>query len=144
MLRVLYELKIVDVADRGIPNKERVYLQTTVDLSLGTYLLSLGYPIGNQKVYPAFDQYFWFGNETVAANTWIIVYTGPGDPKVTTMNNDRRDPVLVLHWGKPQTILGDNNIHPFIISFDGILVAETPEIQRLAASTPRLPTSQQS
>lgn len=142
MLRVLSELRIVDVVDRGIPNKKRIYLQAMTDLSLGTYLLSLGYPVGNQKVFPSFDQYFWFGNETVSANTWIIVYTGPGEPKVTAMPNESKDPVLALHWGKPQTILGDNSLHPFIVSFEGILVAETLELQRLASAIPQLPISQ--
>lgn len=142
MLRLIYELGIVNVSDRGVPNKERIYLQAKTDLQLGNYLLSIGYPIGNQKVYPAFDQYFWFGNETVSANTWIIVYTGPGQPKVTSMANATKDPVLVLHWGKPQTILGDNHLHPFILSFDGIVVAETPELQKLASLLPPPPSSQ--
>jgi hypothetical protein len=142
MLRILHELKIINLSDRGIPNKERIYLQATTELALGSYLLSIGYPVGNQKIYPAFDQYFWFGNETVSANTWIIVYTGPGEPKVTSMENATKDPVLVLHWGKPETLFADTKLHPFVISFDGILVAEPPELQRRVAQLPPPPISQ--
>ena len=43
MLRILHELKIMDVSDRGVPNKERIYLQATTELALGNYLLSIGY-----------------------------------------------------------------------------------------------------
>jgi hypothetical protein len=143
MLRVITELIIMYIADRGVPNKERIYLKTTVDLSLGSYLLSLGYPVGNQKVYPGIDQYFWFGNETVAADTWIIVYTGPGEPKISKMNDERKDPVLVLHWGKPQTMLGDTRLFPYLLSVDGVLVAESEELQKLIAATPDRPTTQQ-
>jgi hypothetical protein len=142
MLRLINELQIVNVSDRGVPNKERIYIQAKTDLHLGSYLLSIGYPIGNQKVFPASDQYLWFGNETVSANTWIIVYTGPGEPKITSMPNETKDPALVLHWGKPQTMLLDNKLHPFILSLDGIFVAETRELQKAASLLPPPQTSQ--
>ncbi|MEK7763986.1 MAG: hypothetical protein AAB433_20635 [Nitrospirota bacterium] len=141
MLRILGELIIHAVADRGVPNKERIYLQATTDLNLGTYLLSIGYPVGNQKIYPSSDNFFWLGNEVVSANTWVVVYTGPGHPKVTAMS-DTKEPALVLHWGKSQTILSDADLHPFVLSVDGIFVAETPELKERVAKLPQPSLSQ--
>lgn len=130
MFRLLEELEIVGVWDRGTPNKERIAIRTRAEVNLGNYLLFLGIPTGDQSAIPLTADLFWFGNEIVATSTWVIIYTGPGKPKITKMQHSQ-EPALVLHWGKPITILNNTNVVPVIVSLEGVLVGPHPGYLRL-------------
>lgn len=121
MLRVLYELEIAGIWDRGIPNKERIAIRATQEVDLSNYLLFLGVPVADQAAIPLTTDLFWFGKEIVVPPTWVIVYTGPGERKITSMK-DSNEPALVLHWGKLNTVLNNTNVVPIIVSLEGVLV----------------------
>lgn len=118
----IYELKIIDVADRDVPNKERIVIQPTMPVNLAQFGLVLGYRHPDGMVRPLTDQFFWFGEIIVKPPSWIFVYTGPGKFGQTTEQNSG-DPAYVFHWGKQATMLGQQDIAPTIFRFDGILIA---------------------
>lgn len=130
MLRILEELQIIGVWDRGVPNQERIAIKATQETDLSNYLLFLGVPLGQQFAFPLNEDLFWFGKEIIVPPTWVIVYTGPGERKITTMR-DSREPALVLHWGKKTTILGHPNVVPVLVSLEGVLVAPHPSYPQL-------------
>lgn len=134
MARILAELEITGVWERGIPNRERIAIKVKEPLDLSNYILVLGIPIAEQIAVPLEDHAFYFGKETIYPPHWIIIYTGPGDRKLTHMQ-DSREPALVLHWGKPTTILNDERIVPVLISFEGILVGPHSQALRLIDKT---------
>lgn len=107
-------LELGGVADRNVPNQERIWLRANVAVRLNEYLLCVGIALPGQQVLPLNDHLFWFGDHAVDPATWVVVYTGAGQTRVTT---DQRTgaPVLVLHWGKPQTIFTVDALVPVLI-----------------------------
>ena len=121
MLRILDELSIIDVWERGVPNRERIAIKAVNEVDLSNYLLFLGLPLADQLVFPLNEHLFWFGKEIVVPPTWVIVYTGPGERKITTMKHTG-EPALVLHWGKKHTVLNDPDVAPVVVGLEGVLV----------------------
>jgi hypothetical protein len=73
----------------------------------------------------------WLGEEiTVEPPYWIFVYTGPGQRRFTTTEGSK-EPALVLHWGKPQTLLGYPMIAPTLFRIGGILRPSSPSLADL-------------
>jgi hypothetical protein len=48
----------------------------------------------------------------------IILYTGAGQEPLHTQTSDTREPAMVFHWGKQQTIFNDLSIEPCLIHMD--------------------------
>ena len=125
MLRILDELQIVGVWDRGIPNKERIAIKTYRTTNLVDYFLFLGVPVGNQTAVPLTDNVLHLGQSimgVIEPPTWVIVYTGPGETKLTTIKPSGES-ALVLHWGKKETALHNPNVVPVLLSAEGIFVS---------------------
>lgn len=113
----LLALGVVGVVDPGVPNKERVYLYARTDARLGEYFLFTGVSVGSELVHPTTENVMWLGNMMVPAESWVLVYTGPGEQRITTFMDK---PVLVLHWGKRQTIFGHPSIRPVLVHVDSV------------------------
>ena len=126
LLRTLHEFEIIGVFDRGIPNTERIVIRVKEQIQLTNYLLMLGIPVGENHAIPLNFDVFWFGDDILDPLTWIFIYTGPGQRRITTLNNTN-DPAVVMHWGKRNTILNNENITPVLVSIEGVLVAPHQE-----------------
>lgn len=120
VLPKVWALDLLDLYAPGVPNEERIYLKAIVDTRLGEYFIFPGWRITDDLAIPFKNDLFWFGNLTVAAGTWVIIYTGPGETKFTTLTNG--EPALVLHWGKPETIFALPQIVPVLIHVDAVRV----------------------
>ncbi len=71
-------LKIVTIADRGIPNKERLHLNVLAQANLSFYVV-----LGTTKISPTLvstaPKYFhWWSDYAVNAGDSVILYTRSG------------------------------------------------------------------
>ena len=96
------DLELFGIYDRGIPNKERIALKVNARVNTGDYALILGVAGANGTILPARDQFLWLGR-TIVDIGWVFVFTGPGDPVVTTEVNTK-EPMHAIYWGKPNVM----------------------------------------
>jgi len=114
------ELTIVGVADRGIPNQERVVIRINQDVDLAQFQMFLVvYQEGVST--PVNDYSFWLTDVSVKSGMYIFLYTGVGEVKFTTVQGTN-EPAYVLHWGQPQAILTDPKFRPAIVRLSGLEV----------------------
>jgi hypothetical protein len=99
---VIPDLEVWGVYDRGVPNSERIALKANSHVPLSDFALSLGIAGKNNSLVPAPDHFLWLGR-TVMDVGWVIVYTGKGDPIVTTEEHTK-EPMQVLYWGKDDVV----------------------------------------
>jgi hypothetical protein len=121
----VHELTIVTVEDAGLPNQERVVIRPTQSVNLGAFGLYLGQLNAAGMITPYRDQFFWFGELTVAPPSWIFVYTGPGTFRQTVITSGT-DPAYVFHWWKPHTLFGRPGIVPVLMRFDAVAIGSQP------------------
>lgn len=119
ILRTIDEIMLVDVYDRGIPNRERIAYVAQRSLDLGEYVVCLAATLPDDTVTPLPDRMLWLGVEHVERGQWIFVYTGVGERRLSRMENG--DPVVVIPWQQRQTILADPRVVPIMFHLDGIL-----------------------
>lgn len=105
------------VQDRGTPGAERVYMRANQDVSLRDYLLLVGVRMLDQTAFPHPDHVLWLGDDKLAAGTWLIVYTGPGSPIVTSIRGTN-EPARVLYWHKNSTLFDDPRLVPLLVRFE--------------------------
>jgi len=109
------------VADRGVPDQERIYLRANQRVSLREYLLLVGVRLLDNTSFPAPNHVLWLGNDTLEAGTWLVVYTGPGQPIITSIAGTN-EPARVLFWHNTTTIFHDPRMVPLLVKFDPALV----------------------
>ena len=111
-------LEIISVVDRGVPNHERVNLRVNSRVFLGEYFIYAGISLPNDRALPLANVSLWLGEDTIDAGSWVVIYTGPGESKLTTQMKDTKEPVIVLHWNYPTTIFQGQTIVPVLIKID--------------------------
>jgi hypothetical protein len=129
LLPAIHEISIVDVFDRGVPNKERILLKPTETVNLGLFGLYLGRMMPNAMILPQNDNYLWLGDRIVQPPSWIFIYTGRGQFRETKMPLSNQ-PAYTYHWGKPITIFDDPQIVPFLMRYSGIAIGH-PQAQQM-------------
>ena len=98
-------LQIVAIADRGVPNKERLHLKAIVDLDLAYVVVLRSRYLGPTNVSANSLPAFWFPPRQVRMGDSIILYTGAGP--VTQEASGDGTTNYFYHWGFPQTIFHD-------------------------------------
>lgn len=122
ILPTITELTIIGVADRGVPNRERILLRPAEAVNLQAFFITLGVRAEQPgMIRPLHDHVFWFPEEIVSPPSWIVVYTGPGSPGKSTIPESGQ-PAYTFHWGKQQTVLNDANIVPVLFGLGSVLV----------------------
>lgn len=111
-------LEIFSVSDRGLPNTERVNLRVNSRTYLGDYFLHVGIQLPNNRALPIPNISLWLGEDIIAAGSWVVIYTGPGETKLMTQTKDTREPMIVLHWHLNGTIFNEKNVVPVLIKVD--------------------------
>ena len=111
-------LQIFSVLDRGLPNSERVNLRVNARTYLGDYFLHAGVFLPNGRAFPLPNMSLWLGEDTIEGGSWVIIYTGPGEPKLMTQTKDTHELVIVLHWHLTQTIFADKSVVPVLVKLD--------------------------
>ncbi len=119
-LPLIDEIRFKEVADAGVPNRERIILRPTREVNLGEYVLTLAVD-RDGLLQPIPDQLLWFGDETVAPPAWVFIYTGPGTRRLTTVEGST-DAAVVLHWNRNKTVFIPNGpIKPVLFRLGGML-----------------------
>lgn len=127
VIPTIVEIALMGVANRGVPNKERVVLRPTEPVQLGEFaLISVARNVDNNGV-PLVDGFFWFGELQVSPPSWVYVYTGPGYYTASHISGSDV-PVHVYHWGRKTTMFSDA-VHPALIRLGGVGFGSTGLIE---------------
>lgn len=121
----LQELQIYPVADRGVPNRERIAIYIKETTNMGQYGVMVGYSTHVNGAVPYQDNLFWFGDGIVNAGDWLLLYTGKGTPK-TEEWDATGGKLYSIHWGREATIFANTNIVPILFRVDAVDVATPP------------------
>ncbi len=122
----LKELLLHPVADRAIPNSERIPIQVNEQLNLGQYGVMVGYAGPNGFATPIRDNLYWFGDGLVNPGDWIFLYTGNGSPRTTEWGQSPGNKIYTIHWGRPKTMFANSQIVPLIFRADAAVVGLPP------------------
>ena len=99
-------LKVITIADRGVPNKERLHLSALVDANLVNYAIFDTVRMGDGSVIASIPRHaYWFTPSLVRAGDNVVVYTGPGVATKNARANGGTD--YFFFWGLKQTIWSD-------------------------------------
>ncbi|MDD2914423.1 MAG: hypothetical protein PHP70_03820 [Gallionella sp.] len=120
----LAELLLYPVADRGVPNSERVPILVREATDMGRYGLMIGFSGPNRFAMPFQDNLFWFGDGVVNAGDWILVFTGSGNPKIDDWTTPPGSKVYSVHWGRPNTMFANSQIVPILFRTDSAIVGQ--------------------
>jgi hypothetical protein len=114
------ELSLIGLADAGIPNKERIILRPTQATALNIYALSIGmFDPTTGGARPLFDHIFWFPEKIVYPPSWIMVFTGPGEPREVTHDGEH---VHTFFWSKPTVVFSDARLVPVLVRMGGAII----------------------
>lgn len=120
----LTEITVIEVYDRGIPNKERILISINEKVNMGQYGLMLGVSSISKFAIPIRDNLLWFGDVELQEGDFVYVYTGSGEARVNEFPDGKN--LYTVHWGKPQTILARSEIVPILFRVDAVDVADLP------------------
>lgn len=115
----LLELELFPVADRGIPNKERLPILVKETIDIGQYGVMIGRESNNNAAVPFYDNLYWFGSGILNRGDWLLLYTGGGEIVVTDIP-DSKNRIVSIHWGKRVTIFADSNTVPILFRVDAV------------------------
>lgn len=123
----LSELVLYPVADRGVPNSERVPIFVKEKTDMGRYGLMVGHSGHSGFTTPFQDGLYWFGDGVVNAGDWLIIYTGAGTPRTLDWEQSPGSKIYVLHWGRPITMFANSQIVPILFRTDTVSVGSPPD-----------------
>jgi hypothetical protein len=117
------ELTFSEVTDPGIPNKERLNIRVVEPLNLAPYGLLVGLALADGTAMPFWDQLFWFGAIDVPADSWIVLYTGPGQLRVER-DSKTGWPIYIFHWNKPNVVFTSTNTVPILFQIGSLIIGK--------------------
>lgn len=97
-------LKLLNVLERGVPNKERVVISVQRGVDLKYFVLVDATQVTG-GVIPGELSAFWFPTKQVKEGDSIVIYTGTGQASVAPQPDGKT--VHFYFWGRPQTVFGE-------------------------------------
>lgn len=96
-------IKVVSIADRGIPNKERLHLSVLVDANLVNYVILDTVKLASGTVVRSIPNHtYWFLPYPVKAGDDVIVYSGHGVQSKSPKAGGGA--YHFFYWGMQQTL----------------------------------------
>ncbi len=108
------ELSLRGVADRGIPNRERILIYSLSVTDLQNFILGIGYTADDRLVTPFRGYVYYFDDMVVPAQSWIVVYTGSGQTQVSKLPPPGNDIAFIYHWGLPSVVFQQMEVVPIL------------------------------
>ncbi len=96
------KLEIADIIDRGIPNKERLWLRVKADADLIYYAVLATEYLAEHAISSVPRHVYWFVKKDVKAGDYVVLYTGKGTASETS--NQAGGKTYFLFWGLGTTI----------------------------------------
>lgn len=90
-------IKIVRIADRGVPDKERLHLSVTADTTLSGYVVLKSFAQGDGVMSGSLPA-FWFPTVAAKAGDQVVLYSNTG-PYTSEKTGDGKTTVHFFHWG---------------------------------------------
>jgi hypothetical protein len=106
-------LSIRSVADRGVPNSERILIYSLGSINLQNFIVGIGYTGDNQLVTPIPGYVYYFDDIVVPEFSWIVIYTGPGQKQVSKLPSTG-EIAFTYHWGSPNVLFQQPGIVPIL------------------------------
>ena len=122
----LEELLLYPVADRGVPNAERIPIFVRERIDLGQFGLMIGYSAPDKFAMPIKDNLYWFGDGFVNPGDWIMLYTGNGSPRTDDLDQKQGSKMYTIHWGRAQTMFAHSQIVPVLFKIDAVDIGVPP------------------
>ena len=96
------KLQIVRIAERGLPNKERLHLSVLQETNLSYYVVLLSRYINQNAVANGNLAAFWFPNQHVKPGDQIVLCSGSGT--YTARSGPDGSTVHFFYWGQSKTV----------------------------------------
>jgi len=110
-----YSLNILDVMDRGVPNKERIPIEVVGATNLSRYWIGIGIRTEPRRILPINDNLLWLGQGEVLPGDWVFVYTGQGSPQQNNVPNSVNK-IFTIHWNRRSVLFQSEELQPFLIN----------------------------
>jgi hypothetical protein len=108
------DLSLRGVADRGIPNRERILIYSFSVIDLQNFILGIGYTADDRVVTPFRQYVYYFDDVVVPAQSWIVVYTGPGQTQVSKLPPPGNEIAFIYHWGLSSVVFQQTEVVPIL------------------------------
>lgn len=119
------EIEIIDISERGKPNRECILLRVKETCQAGNFLVILAVKNEEGNLIPLKDSLIWFGENILTAGDWIFLYTCPGEYRTNSMT-DRPGTLHSCYWGRNITIFHDPKIYAVIVKMGEFTVSPAP------------------
>ena len=94
-------MRIVDILDRGVPNKERIHISVDADTDLQFFVVLETMSRGS-AIQAGGLQAFWFPAKEVKAGEMVLLFTAGGTE--STFVAEDKVKVHLRYWGRKNTI----------------------------------------
>ena len=128
------QLRIVEVMEPGVPNRERIAIQALSPCNTATFCLMLGHMHLDGTASPIKDNLLWFGHAFINQGDWIFVFTGPGQTSVTPIENSTNK-LISIFWGKENTVFQNRATVPMLCQMGTVNLPPQPEAKPQAMLT---------
>jgi hypothetical protein len=137
LLPISEEIQLLGVADRGVPNKERVLARTLNVMHLGKYVLTAAVLQPDRTVNIIPNMLFIFHNFQLLKSSWVVIYTGKGNQEISRLPTSH-EPAYVFHWGFDQVIFSRRDIVPALFRIEALNYEGSPGVLPLETQDQKL------
>jgi len=96
------KIEVEKILDRGVANKERLWLKVIVDADLKYFIVFDTTYTSDNSISNLQRHAYWFKPKMVKAGDYVVLYTGLGEP--TELKKKDGTTSYFLHWGLEKTI----------------------------------------
>jgi hypothetical protein len=97
------KIEIVEILDRAVANKERLWLKVISNTDLQFYVVFDTTYTSNTNISNLQRHAYWFNPKPVKAGDYVVLYTGKGTPSKMP-NGNGGAMTHFLYWGLENTI----------------------------------------
>jgi hypothetical protein len=94
------KVKIQSIADRGVPDKERIVMNVLSDTDIGGYAIFEA-SFRDGTVTTGVYDVFWFPDKQVNVGDYVVLYTKSGTQSEKTLKNGKKS--HFFYWGSAGT-----------------------------------------
>ncbi len=101
------KLKIIAIANRGVPYQERLHISVLAQANLSFYAVIATTKVSSTEILTAAKHFHWWNPYLVNPGDNVILYSGFGNPSVQLRPDGGRN--HFFYWGLADVIWGEPN-----------------------------------